>query len=100
MFESIGQEDQAPHIHKKGMKQNRRLHTTLCKRLDLDILIWKDFIEDQFLHVEKKHYVDTTIFMLEMHNKLRLGLSIRQYIYIQHSIVLFPMGMCLSSFIF
>ena len=53
LFECIEQEDQVPHIHKKGMQQNRRLHTTIWKRLDLDILIWKDFMEDQFLHVKK-----------------------------------------------
>ena len=57
LFESIVQVAQVPDIQKKGMEQNRRLHTTICKRLDLNILIWKDLIEDQFLHVKKKHSV-------------------------------------------
>ena len=29
------------------MKKNCRLHATLCKRLDLDILIWGKMVADQ-----------------------------------------------------
>ena len=40
LFESIEEIDQTSHIQEK---QNFRLHTTLCKRLDLDILLLKIF---------------------------------------------------------
>ena len=48
LFESMEQEDQAPHIQKKKIcKKTADLHATICKRLDPNISIWKDFIEVQ-----------------------------------------------------
>ena len=55
LFESIEQEDQIFCIQQKGMSQNRRLYTTLCKILDLDILIWKNFIEDLNWDIKNNH---------------------------------------------
>ena len=45
LFESIEQKEQKDHVPERKVCG---LHTTICKRLDLDILIWKYFIEDQF----------------------------------------------------
>ena len=39
------------------MQQNRRPYTTLCKRLDLDILIRKDLIDDLNWDVKNNHPV-------------------------------------------
>ena len=68
LFESIEQEDQASPIQKKDMLQIRRLHKTICKRLDLDIFTWKDKFtraESLFLYLKMgQHLYDLVTFYL------------------------------------